>query len=154
MSSTSDNNIPGPALSASTPSVDPGLLFAFQSLHADEVALAAHLIHLGEQYPSEHEIHHVARDLLTWSRDNIAQIQQLAQQYRVGLGPASEDTALSTCPYRSDVPAGRHPPPADTQPPGERHPRTDRPLPSRTLRQLRWANTMLMTRSPQLLTTL
>jgi hypothetical protein len=180
-------------VSANPHPVDAGLRYAFQRLHTDEVALAAHLTHLGEQHRSEHEIHHVTRDLLIWSQDNLALIQELAEQHGIGFFADSDEH-----PPAVPSPQTRRPSPSV---PGEQEPtRTEQQPPNglrllddlriahllaaavslswellaqyaqarhememlrltarchpRTLRQMRWANTMLKTHSPQALTAL
>jgi hypothetical protein len=176
-------------VSGGAPSVDPGLRYAFQRLHADETALAAQLNHVCEQHRSEHEIHHVTRDLLTWSRDNLAQIEEVAEDHRIRLPADLDGTAPSTGrPFAPSVLAHQESTPTDpqllsglrllddlrtthllavaaslswellAQHAQARHKTDVLELTSRchprTLRQMRWANTMLKTQSPQALTTL
>ena len=160
---------------------DPGLSYVFHRLHDDETALVAHLIKVGVEYHSEHEIDHVSRDLLVWSRDNLVQIVDTAGRYKTGL---NSDADIKT-PLRLD---------ASPSTAVDGHPaaglrlledlRTTFLLASatslswellvqhaqarresdilglarhchpRTLRQMRWANTMLKTLAPQTLTNL
>ena len=158
---------------------DPGLTYALRRLHEDETALAAHLTTMGEQHRSEHEIHHVTRDLLAWSHDNLSQITETAAKHLIRLNapPASEAWKLPS-PALATV---------DAQPAvlrlledlrttyllasatslswellaqyaQARHENdildVAQHCHSRTLRQMRWANTMLKTQSPQILTSL
>jgi hypothetical protein len=169
-------------MSADPSSGDPGLSYAFHRLHDDETALAAQLTQLGDQHGSEHEIHHVARDLLAWSQVNLARISDTAAKHDVRVRSTS---GLEAAQEYGQVPGStlhRQPTAAGlrlledlrttyllasacslswellAQHAQARH-ETDildlaRSCHPRTLRQMRWANTMLKTQSPQALTSL
>ena len=158
---------------------DPGLTYALRRLHEDETALAAHLTTMGEQHRSEHEIHHVTRDLLAWSHDNLAQVANTAAKHHTHLN-AQPGEATGKLPDPALVAADGHPAglrlledlrntyllasatslswellaqyaqarrESDIlELAGRCHPRT--------LRQLRWANTMIKTQTPQILASL
>ncbi len=161
---------------------DQGLSYAFVRVHDDETVLAAQLVQLGDQHCSEHEIYHVARDLLAWSQDNLARIVDTAARYEVRLSSTPGLEAAHKYGQLLDPMRDRQPSAAglglleDLRTcyllasgcslswellaqyaqarretdilalAGYCHPRT--------LRQMRWANTMLKTQSPQALTNL
>jgi len=159
---------------------DPGLGYALRSVHNDETALVAQLIRLRDQHHDEHEIHHVTRDLLAWSHDNLAQIVQVATRHQVQLSLSAGPAAGTLTPQPATVAAessavslrlledlrttyllasaaslswelvAQH---AKARRQSDVLELTGRCHP-RTLRQLRWANTMLKTQSPQALTSL
>jgi hypothetical protein len=167
-------------MSTDPTSGDLGLSYAFRQLHDDETALAGQLIQLGDQHGSEHEIRHVVRDLLAWSHDNLARVSDTAAKHDVrlsatpGLEAAQEygqvpgltlhqqpsaaglrllqdlrttyllasGCSLSWELLAQYAQARRETDILDLA--GSCHPRT--------LRQMRWANTMLKTQSPQALT--
>ena len=157
---------------------DPGLTYALRRLHHDETALTAHLTQTLDQHRNEHEIHHVTRDLLAWSHQNLTQIAETVTERQIDLNPQSASEA-----WKLPGPALAI---VDAEP-GLRlleDLRTTYLLASatslswellaqyaqarhengildvaqhchpRTLRQMRWANTMLKTQSPQILTSL
>jgi hypothetical protein len=158
---------------------DSGLAYALRRLHDDETALTVHLTTMREQHRSEHEIYHAARDLVAWSHDNLAQIVETAAKYQTHLNAQSMDetsrppdpalaavdvqpaglrlldglrttyllasgTSLSWELLAQYAQARRESDILDLA--GRCHPRT--------LRQIRWANTMLKTQSPQALISL
>jgi hypothetical protein len=184
MSSTSDNNIPGPALSASTPLIDPGLRFAFLSLHAVEVCWPRTSF-TGDQYlprtrnsPRRPGPAHLVTRQSPKSSSSPSNIASASAPPR-RTPPCRHARPDRTCPL-----VGTHLQPtrnrlagAVTRRPAHRAPARGGDVAElgtarstvqawhesdileltahchpRTLRQLRWANTILKTQSPQLLT--
>jgi hypothetical protein len=160
---------------------DAGLTYAFRRLHDDETALAAHLTQMRDQHRTEHEIHHVTRDLLNWSHDNLARIMDVAAKQQIRLNAESDTkTPKPSGPSPYTVVDGQPAPALRlledlrttyllasasslswellAQYAQARHESDILELAGnchpRTLRQMRWANTMLKTQSPQALTSL
>jgi hypothetical protein len=59
---------------------DTGLRVALQRIWRGEHRLDAYLRTLAERQVTEHEVHHVALDLARWSADSAAQVAALADQ--------------------------------------------------------------------------
>jgi hypothetical protein len=158
-----------------------GLQYALRRAHHAENETVEQLTRLADRHRAEHEIHHVALDLAGWSRENIVRLAEVGAGREVSLsreartpGPVRHalDSVLAMTPgtapavllledlrdvylvcseaslawemlaqlaqSRRDeellaTVAGCHP---------------------QTLRQLRWANTMIKTLSPQALASL
>jgi hypothetical protein len=163
-------------------SSDAGLHYAFRETHAAENKLATELLDLAAQHRTEHEVHHVARDLATWSQQNVRKLAEAAADHQLQLdAEAGEPGKLRRLPETMATLIGRRPEPglvlleklreiyllASTASlswemlaqhaqakqetdildlVGTCHPQT--------LRQIRWANTMIKTLSPQVLTSL
>ena len=51
------------------------------AVHQSEVDLYHDLLQLSQRYVTEHEVHHVAKDVARWSRKHIAKIAALATDY-------------------------------------------------------------------------
>jgi hypothetical protein len=152
-----------------------GLQYALGRIYSGENLLADELLAVAQRHRSEHEIHHVTRDLAAWSHRNIAKIASIAAAHDLTLSRESDPRSFAD--QRS----------AGTRPSGlllledlqnlylmasanslawemlaqlgkatrqseilqlasDSHPQT--------LRQLRWANTMIKTLAPQTLTSL
>jgi hypothetical protein len=158
-----------------------GLEYALRRVHSGEQDLVEQLLRIAEKHRSEHEVHHVCRDLAQWSRENLASLAEAAAHYDVHLdaeaaGPGPLRQAL-------DALAGRTPGRAasialledlrdlflvasETSLAWEMlaqhaQARRERDLLDvvshahpQTLRQLRWVNTMIKTLSPQALASL
>jgi hypothetical protein len=159
-----------------------GLVYAFRRLHSGENALAKHLLQVAARHRTDHEVHHVARDLAEWSRSNVAKVAQVAGDHGLDLDDdADEPSRLAAVSEAVSSLIGRRPEPGlmlledlrdvylmasanslawemlaqHAQAGHEKdvleltegcHPQT--------LRQIRWANTMLKTLSPQVLSSL
>jgi hypothetical protein len=159
-----------------------GLHYAFRQTHAAEDDLVTQLLDLAEQHRTDHEVHHVARDLARWSQENLSRLAETAADYELELDPeADRPGRLRQLPQALSTAIGRRPEPglvlleqlrgiyliASTASlawemlaqhaqakqetdildlTSECHPRT--------LRTIRWANTMIKTLSPQVLTSL
>jgi hypothetical protein len=155
------------------------LNLALRELHRAESALAADLTKLADRHQAEHEIHHVALDLADWSRQHVHDLSTAAQRRDVRLSDhARRAFPLSGMRRRLSTLLGRHPQPGLLLLADLRHLHrvaagvsvdwellaqaaqatkdtdllavTQRCHPQ-TLRQLRWANAMLKTLSPQVL---
>jgi hypothetical protein len=58
---------------------------ALRELHRAERSLARDLLVVADRHHAEHEIHHVARDLVLWSAGHLRGIAQQARRYDVNL---------------------------------------------------------------------
>jgi hypothetical protein len=159
-----------------------GLHYAFRRLHTGENALAKHLLEIAARHRTDHEVHHVARDLAEWSKSNVRDIAEVASAYELELDEAADEpTRLSALTEALSSMIGRRPEPGlvlledlrdlylmasenslawemlaqHAQAKQERDvlALTERGHPQ-TLRQVRWANTMIKTLSPQVLSSM
>ncbi|MFH9264910.1 hypothetical protein ACH4KN_11700 [Streptomyces sp. NPDC017546] len=159
-----------------------GIVLTLRALHHGERQLANTLIVIGERHSSEHEVHHVARDLARWSNEHCLRLAETAGHYGLDLDGPSQKSASGWVPAIGEKTAeavGHRPEPGplllrdlrelhlgaagnslywemlaqagqaakDTrllELAASCHPRT--------LRQMRWTNTMVKNLSPQLLT--
>jgi hypothetical protein len=150
-----------------------GLDWVLRRLYAGEQRVAEHLLAMADRHPDDPEIRHVSLDLASWSRDNLEAIAASIRDYDRAVGPSGD--AL-----QPDPQAAAEPPPlallddlrrlhllaADTGLGWEAlkqyaQAKRDQQLLElsqrchpQTLRQMKWANTMLKTLSPQALTSL
>ncbi|MFF5638790.1 hypothetical protein [Streptomyces sp. NPDC012825] len=186
-----------------------GVTLVLRALHQGERDLVDGLVALAERHRAEHEVHHVATDVATWSREHVRRLADTAAHYGLDLdGPDSGDPDSEG--PDSDGPDLRGPgldgPPGGSSPDLFAAPRKKAPDPAggpsdpgllllrdlreahlaaahnslhwemlaqaaqalrdhrllalasfchpRTLRQMRWTNTMIKNLSPQLLTSL
>lgn len=157
---------------------DTGLRAALQRIWQGEHRLDAHLRTIAGRHAAEHEVHHVALDLARWSADNAAQIAALADH----LQPAPEqNTCQKPEPLVLSGPWAAAEAPGLrlledlcqtyllasanslawemlAQLAQATHESDALELASRchpqTLRQVRWANTMIKTAAPQILASL
>jgi hypothetical protein len=159
-----------------------GLHYAFGRLHAGENEAVEHLVTIAARHRTDHEVHHVSRDLAEWSREHVARLADVAADHDLKLDAAADVPGLlARLNEKMAAAVGRRPEPGlllledlrelylitsanslawemlaqhaqaghetdileFTQ---ECHPQT--------LRQIRWANTMLKTLSPQVLSSL
>ncbi|MFL6162805.1 MAG: hypothetical protein ACJ74U_11320 [Jatrophihabitantaceae bacterium] len=161
---------------------DAGLHYAFRQAHAAENELAKQLLDLAAQHRTDHEVHHVARDLARWSRENVGKLAETAADHALQLdAEADEPGRLRHLPEILATVVGRRPEPglvlleqlrgiyllasaaslawemlaqhAQAKQETDILTLTSECHP-RTLRQVRWANTMIKTLSPQVLTSL
>ncbi|MBT2383748.1 hypothetical protein [Streptomyces sp. ISL-11] len=58
-----------------------------RELHHSENALAHHLLLVSERHKADHEIHHLARDLATWSQRHVRALAEAAHRYDLELDP-------------------------------------------------------------------
>ncbi len=160
-----------------------GIQYALRRVHDGEQDAASQLATLADRHRTDHEVHHVARDLAVWSLDHVAQVARTAEQFDLRLDETVERPNRLTGDVREKLATavGRRPEPAlvlledmtklylrvaenslawemlaqisqarraaELVELGKRcHPQT--------LRQVRWANTMVKTLSPQVLAAL
>jgi hypothetical protein len=153
---------------------------AIRELHRSETSLARDLVKVADRHAVEHEVHHVAHDLAGWSRSHVRELADAAGAYELHLagdvptssGPvAALRTAVAELSGRRSEPgllliadlrrlhrkaagvsldwellaqgaqAVKNPDLLELA--GRCHPQT--------LRQLKWANAMVKTLSPQVL---
>jgi hypothetical protein len=153
---------------------------ALRELHRSERSLARDLLTVSDRHMVEHEIHHVARDLAEWSRQHVEALAGAAHRYDVTLGREVSDRSVLLGPVRSAVSelTVRRPEPgllllADLRrlhrkaagvsldwellAQGAQAAKDDELVSltqqchPQTLRQMKWANAMLKTLSPQVL---
>jgi hypothetical protein len=159
-----------------------GLEYALSRIHHGENDLAKELLAVAERHRTEHEIHHVARDLAIWSQANLARIAAVAADHGLSLDPEADHPGRLSRLSDKVATLSRH----RREPAlllledlrtlylmasqnslawemlaqfGQATRRTDllqvaKDCHPQTLRQLRWANTMIQTLSPQALTSL
>jgi hypothetical protein len=130
---------------------DIGLHYAFRRLHTGENALAKHLLEIADRHRTDHEVHHVARDLADWSKTNVREIAEVAAAYDLDLGDTADDLYLmaseNSLAWEMLAQHAQAKQERDVLALAERgHPQT--------LRQVRWANTMIKTLSPQVLSSM
>ncbi|MGC0406841.1 hypothetical protein RKD32_000523 [Streptomyces sp. SAI-195] len=161
-----------------------GITLVLRALHRGERRLAHDLVTVAERHRTEHEVHHVATDLALWSREHVRRLAETAAEHGVKLGEApdhSSDGVFATLREKAAEAIVNRPEPgllllrdlrelhvaaaenslhwemlaqaAQASRDGgllalasSCHPRT--------LRQMRWTNTMIKNLSPQLLTSL
>lgn len=159
-----------------------GLEYVLRRLHHGEHELADQLLSVAERHRTEHEVHHTARDLAGWSQRHVSRIAAHAESHHVTLpsDPQPKGAAGEIVSKLATL-LGRRPEPgllllddlrhlylmaADNslswEMLGQLAQATHQPdtlelvstCHPQTLRQVRWANTMLKTLSPQTLTSL
>ncbi|MFE2463504.1 hypothetical protein [Streptomyces sp. NPDC059402] len=161
-----------------------GITLTLRTLHRGERRLAHHLVTVAERHRTEHEVHHVATDLARWSREHVRRLAEAGAEHGVRLGDPpdhSSDGVLATLREKASEAVVHRPEPgllllrdlrelhvsaaenslhwemlaqaAQASKDGgllalasSCHPRT--------LRQMRWTNTMIKNLSPQILTSL
>jgi hypothetical protein len=158
-----------------------GLEYALRRVHHGENELVRHLVRLAQRHQQEHEVRHVALDLAGWSRLNLAAVAEVAAAYDVSLPHEPDepgavrhavDAMLARTPGKAPAVVlledlrdlyliasetslawemlAQH---AQARREGDLLALTSRCHPQ-TLRQMRWANTMIKTLSPQALVSL
>lgn len=152
-------------------------------LYRGEQRLADELIAASDRHRDEHELHHVARDLHRWSEEHLRRLAGIAGRYGQDLDGGPRDEAPSLGALRDEVAGSEnlHLPSgllvlrdlrvlylmaSDNSLHWEMlaqaaQARRDTDLlrlvsacHPQTLRQIRWANTLIKTMSPQILTSL
>ncbi|MFC7828775.1 hypothetical protein [Streptomyces sp. NPDC057375] len=76
-----------------------GITLTLRTLHRGERRLAHHLVTVAERHRTEHEVHHVATDLARWSREHMRRLAEAGAEHGVKLGDPPEhssDGALAT----------------------------------------------------------
>ncbi|TRV72227.1 hypothetical protein FKN01_30485 [Streptomyces sp. 130] len=152
-----------------------------KEVHHGENALAVRLMRLSSTHATDHEVHHVARDLAAWSRQHVRELAGAAADHGIDLSPEpkEESTAAAWLREKGGELVGRRPGTGllllrdlrDTylkaaavsvdwellaqtaQAAGDQEllGLTERCHPQ-TLRQQRWTNAMIKVVSPQVLT--
>ncbi|MFC7922442.1 hypothetical protein [Streptomyces cinereoruber] len=161
-----------------------GVTIVLHALHQGERDLVDGLVALSERHRAEHEIHHVATDVADWSREHVRRLADTAAHYGLDLdGPsdASSPGLFTVLREKASEIAGGRPEPGllllrdlrethlaaahnslhwEMLAQAAQALRDHRLLAlasfchPRTLRQMRWTNTMIKNLSPQLLTSL
>jgi hypothetical protein len=158
-----------------------GLEYALRRVHHGENELVQHLTRMADRHRAEHEVHHVALDLAGWSRMNLARLADAAADYDVTLAREADQPGVVR--HALDAVAAKTPGKAPAlllledlrdlylvgsetslawemlaQHAQARREKDLLALTSachpQTLRQIRWANTMIKTLSPQALVSL
>ncbi|MGW7332316.1 hypothetical protein ACWGIU_27710 [Streptomyces sp. NPDC054840] len=68
-----------------------GTARTLQALHHGESHLAGELLAAAERHRDEHEVHHVATDLAHWSEEHVRRLSETAEHYGVEVSDASEN---------------------------------------------------------------
>ncbi|MDX3234124.1 hypothetical protein PV392_00185 [Streptomyces sp. ME03-5709C] len=152
-------------------------------LHSGEEHLAKEFATVADRHRTDHEVHHVAMDLAGWSREHTRWLADAAQAYDLDLDPSGEprNGLLPELGRKTAEVVGRRPEPAllllrdlrdlhlaaagnslywEMVAQAGQATRQEALLDlaarchPRTLRQMRWTNTMIKTLSPQALTSL
>ncbi|CAM5421283.1 hypothetical protein STENM223S_07242 [Streptomyces tendae] len=161
-----------------------GITLTLRTLHRGERHLAHDLVTVAERHRAEHEVHHVATDLARWSREHVRRLAETGAEYGVDVGEAPDPAAdglLATLREKASEAVAHRPEPGllllrdlrelhlaaaenslhwEMLAQAAQASRDGRLLAlvsschPRTLRQMRWTNTMVKNLSPQLLTSL
>ncbi|MEW1892745.1 hypothetical protein [Streptomyces sp. NBC_00523] len=62
-----------------------------KEVHHGENALAVRLMRLSSTHSTDHEVHHVARDLAAWSRQHVRELAEAAADHGVDLDPEPKE---------------------------------------------------------------
>lgn len=160
-----------------------GIQYALRRIHHGENEAAKELLRMSERHHAEHEVHHVARDLASWSQEHVTLLAQHATRFDLDLDEQAETTYGMASQLRDTLATtlGRRPEPglllledlrhlylrasenslawemlaqvAQAQHERELLDLSEECHPQ-TLRQIRWANTMIKTQTPQVLVSL
>ncbi|MGC0334214.1 hypothetical protein RKD23_007204 [Streptomyces sp. SAI-170] len=161
-----------------------GITLVLRALHHGEKHLAKELVTVAERHATDHEVHHVALDLAAWSREHVRQVADTGHAYGLTLGDASEAPSpgvLSALREKAAEAMGHRPEPGllllrdlrelhldaaqnslywEMLAQAAQATKDDKLLAlasachPRTLRQMRWTNTMIKILSPQVLSSL
>ncbi|MFE9700707.1 hypothetical protein [Streptomyces sp. NPDC006270] len=160
-----------------------GIALTLRALHHGERGLAKELTVIAERHSTEHEVHHVAGDLVRWSNEHCRRLAETGQHYGLHLdGPSPfSSRMMSNIREHTAEAVGRRPEPAllllrdlrelhlaaagnslywEMLAQAAQAARDSRLLDlasschPQTLRQMRWTNTMIKNLSPQALTSL
>jgi hypothetical protein len=160
-----------------------GIGYALRQVHEAENQTHEHLLRMAETHAAEHEIHHVALDIAVWSEENVrllaeaardngielddeagrpSRLAQVAREVTSALAGRSPETGLLLLHDLRDLflrasDASIHWEMLAQIAQAKRNTGllslSERCHPQ-TLRQIRWANTMLKTQTPQVLSSL
>ncbi|MFK8906178.1 hypothetical protein [Streptomyces sp. YS-3] len=160
-----------------------GIKIVLRGAHHGERRLARELLTVAERHRTEQEIHHVALDLATWSREHVQRLADTARDHDLDLSGPGESPGgfLTTLREKTAETMGRRPEPGllllrdlrDLHLAASENSLSWEMLGQaaqasrdagllqlvsschpRTLRQMRWTNTMIKILSPQILTSL
>ncbi|MEU1072994.1 MULTISPECIES: hypothetical protein [unclassified Streptomyces] len=160
-----------------------GIKLVLRGVHHGEHRLAGELLAVAERHRTEHEVHHVALDLAAWSREHVRRLAETARGHDLDLSgpPESPPGFLTTLREKTAETMGRRPEPgllllrdlrdlhlaaSENSLSWEMLAQAARAAKDtellelvsfchpRTVRQMRWTNTMVKILSPQILTSL
>ncbi|MET7643601.1 hypothetical protein ABZS83_08110 [Streptomyces sp. NPDC005426] len=161
-----------------------GITLTLRALDHGERQLARELVVIAERHSTEHEVHHVAKDLVTWSNEHCLRLAEAAGHYGLDLDGPSRKSASGLMPTIQEKAAealGNRPEPGllllrdlrglhlgavgnslywDMLAQAGQAAKDARLLElaaschPQTLRQMRWTNTMIKNLSPQVITSL
>jgi hypothetical protein len=160
-----------------------GIQYALRRIHHGENEAAKELLRMAERHRVEHEVHHVARDLASWSQEHVTLLAERAVHFDLELDDHADTPYGITSQLRETLAnaIGRRPQPGLLLLEDLRHlylrasenslawemlaqvaqAKHERELLTltqechpQTLRQIRWANTMIKTQTPQVLASL
>jgi hypothetical protein len=160
-----------------------GIQYALRRTHNGENEAAKELLRMAERYRTEHEIHHVARGLASWSQEHVMLLAEHAAHFDLDLDDEADTPYGITSQLRETLANAirRRPEPGLllledlrhlylrasenslawemlAQAAQAQHRRELLELSQechpQTLRQIRWANTMIKTQTPQALASL
>lgn len=157
-----------------------GITLTLRSLHHGENHLAEELLKVAERHRTEHEVHHVGRDMARWSQEHSRRLAEAAEAYGVRLSDPPEGTGvLGRLREKASEAMGHRPEPAllllhdlrelhlaaaensltwEMLAQAAQAGKDERLLElasschPETLRQMRWTNTLIKELSPQALT--
>lgn len=72
-----------------------GIELALRALHHGEGHLVGELERLSERHRAEHEVHHVATDIAAWSREHLQRLADAAAHYGLDLDDEPGDSAAA-----------------------------------------------------------
>jgi hypothetical protein len=83
---------------------------ALEELHRAENHLAKDLLRISDRHKSDHEVHHVARDIARWSQEHVRALARVGHDYGLDLDaePAEDPTVLEKVRQKGDELLGRH----------------------------------------------
>ncbi|MEU2072283.1 hypothetical protein [Streptomyces anulatus] len=161
-----------------------GITLTLRALHHGERQLAKTMAIIAERHSTEHEIHHVAKDLISWSNEHCLRLAETAGHYDLDLDGPSQKAAPGLMPTIREKAAetiGHRPElgllllrdlralhlgtvgnslywemlaQAGQATKDTRLLQLTASCHPQTLRQMRWTNTMIKNLSPQVLTSL
>lgn len=71
-----------------------GITLTLRALHHGERQLAKELVSVAERHSTEHEVHHVAKDLVLWSEEHCRRLADTGRHYALDLaGPSAKSSS-------------------------------------------------------------
>jgi hypothetical protein len=138
----------------------PGIADALRLAYRMEGRARDELRQAAERHPDDHEIHHVAGDLARWSTEHITRIVDTAERLGIDVEAPIDDPEVLACLRRIYLTTAQASLAWEELAQAAQAGRNDELISlaaschPQTLRQMRWANTMLKTLAPQILTSL